>query len=115
MLFTVLPHSELTAPEGQQPSSDIPPPKGPAPSRAWRLSVLALSILLILSSLAIAVSAVVVSRRHALDVVPGVVVFGPGGGQPLGRVALTELPGRIHELGERFLDQRVRLHYGHDK
>ena len=117
MLFTVLPHSELTAPEGQQPSSDIPPPNRPAPSRAWRLSVLALSILLILSSLAIAVSAVVVSRRHAQDVVPGIVIggFGALGDQPLGLMTLDELPKRVHELGERFLDQRVRLLIGQDK
>jgi vancomycin resistance protein YoaR len=116
MLFSVLVHSELAAPTGDPPS-ELPPPSGPTapPSRWLRHGVLGLAIVLLLSSLSIALGAVVVSRRHALDVVPGVVVFGPGGGQPLGRVALTELPGRIHELGERFLDQRVRLHYGHDK
>jgi hypothetical protein len=34
---------------------------------------------------------------------------------PLGRMTLDELPKRVHELGERFLDQRVRLLIGQDK
>ena len=115
MLFTVLPHSELAASEPPSPSPS--PPSGPPPSVVSRWVLLALSVVLILSSLAIAVSAVVVSRRHARQVMPGIVLTGVGGhgAVPLGAVSLDELPKRIHELGERFLDQRVRLLIGQDK
>ena len=63
----------------------------------------------------IAVSAVVVSRRHSREVVPGITIWSANGAQPLGKIPLDELPKRVHELGERFLDERVRLLFGHDK
>ena len=108
MLFTVLPYSEPTPMESVSPSPQTPPDP---PSRWARLGLLALAILLCVSSLAVAVSAVVISRRHKSDVVPGIVISG----QPLAVIPLVELPKRIHELGERYLETRVRLVFGNDK
>ncbi len=106
MLFTVLPYGEPT------PTEDVSPPKPPTPpSRLSRMGLLALAILLCVSSLTVAVSAVVISRRHKSDVVPGIVISG----QPLAVTPLAELPKRIHELGERYLEERVRLVFGDEK
>ncbi len=97
--------------------ASLPPPPQASPDGAprprwsrWHLAAAIGGGLLVASAAAATVTGLVLTRRNVERTVPGLRLDG----KPLGEQAFTTLPQRVHELGERFLDRKVRLRVGRE-
>ena len=90
-----------------------PPPRSPQDGTRrprWHLAALLGSGLVVALGIAATATGLVLTHRNAQRTIPGLTLDG----EPLGELAFAALPQRVHELGERFLDRRVRLLVGRE-